>query len=31
VKGWNMELFDGFIAAIASEFKMKFNKTSEGA
>ena len=26
-----MELFDGFIAAIASEFKMKFNKTSEGA
>lgn len=26
-----MEVFDGFIAAIASEFKMKFHKDSEGA
>ena len=25
-----MEAFDGFIAAIASEFKFKFNKDSEG-
>lgn len=26
-----MEVFDGFIAAIASEFKLKFHKDSEGA
>lgn len=25
-----MEIFDGFIAAIASEFKLKFHKTHEG-
>jgi hypothetical protein len=27
----DMEIFDGFIAAIASEFKLKFHKDSEGA
>ena len=26
-----MEVFDGFIAAIASEFKIKFHKDAEGA
>ncbi len=26
-----MEIFDGFIAAIASEFKIKFHKDAEGA
>lgn len=26
-----MEVFDGFIAAIASEFKIKFHKNGEGA
>jgi hypothetical protein len=26
-----MEVFDGFIAAIASEFKIKFHKDSDGA
>jgi hypothetical protein len=26
-----MEAFDGFIAAIASEFKLKFHKDSDGA
>ncbi len=26
-----MHVFDGFIAAIASELKLKFNKTEEGA
>lgn len=26
-----MELFDGFISAIASEFKIKFHKDSEGS
>jgi len=26
-----MEIFDGFIAAIASEFKIKFHKDGEGA
>jgi hypothetical protein len=31
VKGkWTMEVFDGFIAAIASEFKMKFQKDPAG-
>lgn len=25
-----MQVFDGFIAAVASEFKLKFNKTEEG-
>lgn len=25
-----MEIFDGFIAAIASEFKIKFHKTKDG-
>ncbi|MBN1498775.1 MAG: hypothetical protein JW982_01345 [Spirochaetes bacterium] len=26
-----MHVFDGFIAAVASEFRLKFNKTEEGA